>query len=305
MIKVLCTGDFHINEAFDLEQIKRLLDVVVEEANKRDELWILGDIFHKNRISPLEIMLFITFLKQVKVPITIIAGNHDMAAENSLIDWLPQVLPITVSKGSLRIIRDGVEILLGHYNVEESILGAYDVRLNTGISANQLDVDLALLGHIHKAQHIQGTKTQVVHPGSLFYIDFNERNDTKALVEVAFDQGKYKIDHIELNPDPIVQLDITPDSDSNILKDYPTNCRVKLIVHYSDPSLNKKEVYKRFAKFFFKDLKVVFSYENPNLLGVDLKEAHKEEAGLARLDKYLSEHTTPDIKNLILTLLKE
>jgi DNA repair exonuclease SbcCD nuclease subunit len=305
MVKVICTADLHIAERFDLEQQKRLLDVVILEANKRDELWILGDLFHTNRISPLELMLFIDFIKQIKVPIILIAGNHDMAAENSLLDWMPKVLPVTVSKTSMRIEREGVSVLLGHYSVEESVLGAYDIRLNSGISVNQLDVDLALLGHIHRGQHIQGTKTQVVHPGSLFYIDFNERNDTKALVEVTFDQGKYMIEHIELNPDPIVQLDITPDSDSDILKDYPSNCRVKLIVHYSDPSLNKKEVYKRFAKFLFKDLKVVFLYENKNLLGVSLQEDHKEEAGLLRLDRYLTEHTTSEIKELILMLLKE
>lgn len=304
MRKVLCTGDLHIAEAFDLTQIDRLLDKVAIEANSRDELFLLGDMFHKSRISPLEIMSFIRFLKKIKVPITMIAGNHDMAAENSILDWVPTVFPnITFSKTTLTVQREGVSILLAHYNVAESIMGAYDTKINTTISANDLDVDLALLGHIHKSQHIQGQRAQVVHPGSLFYIDFNERNDVKGLVEVTIDADKYKIEHIELDPDPIVQLSITPDTEADVLKAYPKNCRVKLDIHYSDPSLNKREVHKKFAKYLFKDLKIIFTYDNPNMLGTIINDGHKEEKNIERLEKYLESNTTEEIRALILEVL--
>lgn len=304
MKKILVTGDLHIAEAFDLVQIDRLLDKVASEANLRDELFLLGDMFHKSRISPLEIMSFIRFLKKVKVPITMIAGNHDMAAENSILDWVPTLFPnIVFSKTALTLQREGVSLLLAHYNVAESIMGAYDTKINSSLSANDLTVDLALLGHIHKAQHIQGVKTQVVHPGSLFYIDFNERNDAKGLVEVVIEESKYKIEHIDLDPDPIVQLTITPDTDGDILKDYPNNCRVKLDIHYSDPSLNKREVHKRFAKYLFKDLKIVFTYDNPNMLGTILNDDNKSQKNIERLEKYLELNTTAEVKELILEVL--
>lgn len=304
MRKIIVTGDLHISESFDLSQIDRLLDTVALNANKAQELFLLGDMFHKSRISPLEIMSFIRFLKKVKVPITLIAGNHDMAADNSILDWIPTLIPnIVFSKGPMTVTREGINILLAHYNVAESVMGAYDTKINANLSVNDLNVPLALLGHIHKSQHIQGITTQVVHPGSLFYIDFNERNDEKGIVEVTVDGDKYSIEHIPLDPDPIVQLEITPDTEGDILKDYPKNCRVKLNIHYSDPSLNKKEVHRKFAKYLFKDLKIMFTYENPNMLGVVLNDEHKDEKNAERLEKYLDTNATQDVKDLILEVL--
>lgn len=300
MLRALVTGDFHICDKYDLEQIKRLLNVVVVEANKRDELFILGDVFHNSKITPTELYTFIEFLNKITVPIVLISGNHDIARGESILDWIPSVFKnITYSKNTMRVAREDVNILLGHFDVEESVLGAYDFRLNSGISVNTLDVPLALVGHIHKSQNVQGLITQLVHPGSLFYIDMAERNDTKVLVDLTVDGSTYKIDRIKLDPDPIVQIDITPETEGSILKEYPTNCRVKLIVHYSDANLDKKSILRKFDPYMFKDKKIAFVYESP------LETSQQVGVQLQELAKYLEDNTTKEVADLITLMVQE
>lgn len=300
MKKILVTGDFHICDKFDLEQIKRLLNTVVTEANKRDELFILGDVFHNSKVTPTELYTFIDFLNKITVPIVLISGNHDAVRGESILDWIPTVFKnITYSKNTLKIKREELDILLGHFDVEESVLGAYDFRLNSGISVNSLDVPLALVGHIHVSQNIQGNTTQLIHPGSLFYVDMAERNDTKVLVDLTIEKDRYKVERIKLDPDPIIQLDITPEAEGSILKDYPLNCRVKLIVHYTDASLDKKKVIRKFDPYMFKDKKIAFMYESPietqKEVGVQLQD----------LTTYLETNSSMEVSKLILSLLQE
>ena len=70
----------------------------------------------------------------------------------------------------------------------------------------------------------------------------------RLLVDLTIEKDRYKVERIKLDPDPIIQLDITPETEGSILKDYPLNCRVKLIVHYTDASLDKKKVIRKFEK---------------------------------------------------------
>lgn len=261
MYNALVCGDFHIDTKYDIEQINRLLTIVAEEANKRDELIILGDVFNKNRVSAEELICFISFIKKVKVPIILLGGNHDTEAGKTVLDWVPLLFNLTYSRSSLSIVREGISILLAHCNVQESIMGAADFKLGTGVSINDIQEQLALLGHIHLGQNIQGTHCLGVHPGSLFYTDFGERNDPKALVALTLDSGRYKIERLPINPDPIVQLDVYPDTEAEVLANYPKECRVKLIVHYSDPLLRKLDIIKKYDKYSFRDKKISFIYE--------------------------------------------
>jgi DNA repair exonuclease SbcCD nuclease subunit len=307
MYKGTVTADLHICEKFDIVQITRLLTKIALHANTTDELIILGDIFHNSKASPLELLTFINFLKQVTVPIVLIAGNHDTLGDNSLIDWVPQVLPIMASKESLIIKREELDILLAHYNVEESVMGSYDFKLKSGLSVDQLNVPLALLGHIHKSQHIQGEKTQAVHPGSIFYIDYNERNDTKGFIELTIEGSSYKIEHISLDPDPIMQFETTPEGvDSiiaGIIKDLDLKTCIKVVIKYEDPNLNKREVLKKFDKWHFKEKKFSFIYDSPNSIGNN--SVVTEDNKLVELEEYLTANSSTEVISLIKVYLKK
>lgn len=301
MYRLTCAGDLHIAERYDISQIARLLTKIALHANTTQELILLGDTFHNSKVSPLELLTFINFLKQVTVPVIVIAGNHDTLGENSLIDWIPQIFPIMASKESLVIKREGLDILLAHYNVEESVMGAYDFKLKSGLSVDQLGVPLALLGHIHKPQNIQGAKTQAVHPGSIFYIDYNERNDTKSFVDLTIDGTSYKIEHIPLDPDPIMQFETTPEGVDGIieqvLKDLDLKTRVKIVVNYEDPNINKREILKKFDKYHFKEKKFSFVYDSPN--SIVHNSVVTEDNKLVELEEFLMANTSTEIVTLI------
>jgi len=300
MFKVLATADFHIDEKFGIDQIKRILGTISEEANKSDELWIAGDIFNKNRASPVELKIFVDFLLTIKKPILMVVGNHETLGDDSLLDWIPSIFKnITVYKTSQVIEREGVKVLLGHFNIEESILGASDTHITSGLSIESLDVPLAVVGHIHKGQHVQGTKTQAIIPGSIFYVNYDERNDVKGLTTLVFNNGEYDVDHILLDVDPIVQLDVDPDTDFSILEKYEKRTRVKLLVHYSDPSLNKRDIIRKMDKYSFKDKKIMFVYTPKTKSTTDAPFS----TGVS-LEQFLNEYSTTELKTFIIDQLR-
>ena len=306
MKKILVTADHHIAEKFDLSQIERLLGTVTAEANKRDELWVLGDVFHNSRITGRELYLFVTFLQSIKVPTILLAGNHDMFEGLSLLDWVPLVFPnVTVSLNSVSLKIENTSILLGHFNVDESVMGAYDIKLHSGLSANSLVTDLALLGHIHKGQEIQGVKTKIIHPGSLFYIDFNERLDKKQLVELVVDAQGYQINYIPLDPDPLAQLEFKEDEldDLSRLVEVSINTRVKIVIKYCNPLINKADIVRKFDKFNFKDKKIVFSYQSPQENTRDSK-SQRDQGGLLHIEDFLKKQEK-EVAELIRKYLNE
>ena len=305
MKRILVTSDFHIDERFDLDQIERLLSTVVEEANKRDELWLLGDMSHDNQLSARVLYLLVSFLTKIKVPIRMIGGNHDEADGTvSTLDWIPLVFPtIQFTRDTQQFECEGLKILLGHFNVEESVMGAYDFKLKSGVSLGDLGVDLACLGHIHKQQIIKGHNITAFHPGSLFYQDIGERNDKKSLTELILDNGKFELNLIPLDPDPIVQLEVKPEDDiSEILAKLPLTARVRIVVHYSDPLLIKKDVSKKYDNYNFRDKKVIFQFEDSKkTLEQRVKMSHQ---GMIQLDEFLKRQDT-SVANLIKKYLKE
>ena len=305
MKKILCTGDFHIADKFCLTQIERLLNQVAELANQRDELLILGDVFHCNKVSSQELYLLVMFLKQLKVPTTIVVGNHDKSeGQYSILDWIPSVFPnIKVYNTSTVIEIENLKVLLGHFNLEESKMGAYDFKLQSNLSIKDLEVKLACLGHIHKYQIIKYENKTAVHPGSLFFIDYGERNDVKGVIDLVVEGDQFTLTQIPLDPDPVVQIETTPEVDPKTLLDkYTPNTRVKIIINYSDPLLNKKEVIRKYDSFSFRDKKIIFQFQNSqdNLIK-KVKDSHQ---GLVQLEDYLKNLEVP-VADLIRKYLGE
>jgi DNA repair exonuclease SbcCD nuclease subunit len=166
-----------------------------------------------------------------------------------------------------------------------------------------LGVDLACLGHIHKQQIIKRDHITAFHPGSLFYLDYGERNDKKSLTEVTLDNGKFNLKLIPIEPDPIIQLEVKPDEDiSEILSKLPLTARVRIVVHYSDPLLIKKDVSKRYDNYSFRDKKIIFQFEDSKAtLDQKVKMSHQ---GMIHLDDFLKKQDK-SIADLIKKYLKE
>jgi len=305
MRSILLTSDFHIADKFCLTQIERLLNQVAVLANQKDELWILGDVFHCNKVSSQELYLLVMFLKQIQVPTTIVVGNHDKAeGQYSILDWIPTVFPnVKVYNTSTVVQVEDLKVLLGHFNLEESKMGAYDFKLQSGLSIRDLEVKLACLGHIHKSQIIKYEDKTAVHPGSLFFIDYGEKNDIKGVVNLVVEGDHFTLTQLPLDPDPVIQIETTPDIDPNtLLGEYPSNTRVKIVINYSDPLLNKKAIISKYDKFTFRDKKIIFQFKTSR---EELtKRVHDSHQGLVQLEEYLK-NLEPSVATLIRRYLGE
>jgi len=274
-LKILITGDWHISERFDLEEIDRLLNQIKTRLVDYDQLWVLGDVFDSKRPTSREYLVLLTFLKSLKIPITIIAGNHDIIkGEYTTLDWLPYIFSNIIVYKSAQILEiEGIKILLGHYNIAESTLGAYDISIHSDVNYSLLDqqgIQLACLGHVHKFQVIKFKESlTVVHPGSLFYIDFGERNDQKKIVSLSIDKGNYTLDSIDLNPTPIYQFEFDVEKiNFKRLSKLESTARVKIILNYSHPEIDKTQIKKRILDLTKgKEVLIVFHYKSSKLPG--------------------------------------
>lgn len=168
MRKLIITADLHIFQKFDMEDLKQQLLLIVAACRSADELWILGDIFHTAKPTPQEIGLLVWFINQISIPIQIVYGNHDRILDTEYsLDWLPK-LHKNVTLYTTTQIREieGIKTLFGHFNVKESLLGAYDVALQSSLGVEDLDCVVAFLGHIHSGQLI--CKGGTYKNGSIF-----------------------------------------------------------------------------------------------------------------------------------------
>ena len=91
--------------------------------------------------------------------------------------------------------------LFMHYGYVESAVGAKNLVMpGDKLSAGELfpeRFELIVAGHVHKQQvmyiNAGGRRIAVIHPGSLDYVDFGERNDNKGYVIIDLKTGKWDL----------------------------------------------------------------------------------------------------------------
>lgn len=90
MTRVLCLADVHLgvgseygarpgDRLADQERVLNQVADLVQDENV-DHLLVAGDLFHRPKPTPAELLVAQRFLRRMKVGVTIIPGNHDYAA---------------------------------------------------------------------------------------------------------------------------------------------------------------------------------------------------------------------------------
>jgi len=232
MAKLLVTGDFHIKEKF-IEELTPQFNLILKDIHTVDAVCIAGDIFDHPKPSSIEICTFINFITSIpnKIPIYIIAGNHDWVdKQNAAIDWVPYIRPnVYYHHNSLDFTIASKKVKMLHCNVSESIVGPEDISLPGGSISQYTSYDIVILGHIHKAQIIKKSKLLALHPGSLIYTTFGERNDTKGYYLVHIGDTIVP-EFIKTNPIPMYQFIIDNPKDSlEKINKINKNSKVKII----------------------------------------------------------------------------
>lgn len=235
-MKVAVTGDWHVGcltygvldpkgRNSRLKDVEATVKKIYEYCrdNQVDLLVHAGDVFHTNKPTPDEQLIFYSFLmamSQANVPVRVIIGNHDYNSQLGKADALKLFRKMKIpgvkiyAKTDAEVIGDcnyiffpyaGDEpdfksclqvgmpnILVCHSHLEGALVGAepFEIKDDRATKFKELPVNAVFAGHFHKPQ-VLSREPLAFYPGSIQAVDFNERMDVKGIVVVDTDTMKY------------------------------------------------------------------------------------------------------------------
>lgn len=187
-MKSILFSDSHINK----ESIDELRDIFAEIMTyEADRVICLGDFYDKKLLTSEELIFGTSIIKQFVdkySDVIMLEGNHD--------------------KNTIKYIKDlGVKVFdsvvidnnyYGHFFVEESSKAFNSAKR----SLKEFDqYGMVFLGHQHSFQSLSEKR---IHPGSIYWVDFGEVEDTSKNIIILENND---IDIIELTT-PIPMIDV-------------------------------------------------------------------------------------------------
>lgn len=178
-MNLLLFSDLHIT-ANDLVECKNILSEITSLVKSCSIAHVinLGDTFDITRPGADELDLFASFIKDINIPITIIAAqSHE--SETSTKNILKHYGILSNQVTVVNEYQDGTNLFCGHFILTESIV-------NYGAKRSQEEfknIKHVVLGHQHTHQII---RPNICHLGSCRFVNFDEAQDTKV---VAFIEG--------------------------------------------------------------------------------------------------------------------
>ena len=186
-MKLLATADLHIRKQEDASVLARILQAAKEYG--AEALLIGGDLLDRPFLEPAAEDAVRRLLSGAGLPIFLVAGNHDPAAVTALYQNLPEgvylfpesLTGITIGAGvrlwgysaareqggsnplqGFSAPQGEVHILLGHAQTDGGIESFCPIASETLSSCG---LDLAILGHIHKAEQRRIGGCRLLVPG--------------------------------------------------------------------------------------------------------------------------------------------
>lgn len=258
------TGDWHIGVLThgtidERGRNSRLIDIedtlndIIKVANENevDLLICTGDIFHTNRPTIDEQLIFWRFLEKInrspcKFKSRFIIGNHDYNSKLGSSHALKLFMEAFNHMGNIVIYDEttweyfgddlavcfypyrGIEptyaaelaqykatALVCHSHLEGAVVGAepFEIKSDHVTRFKDVPVDFIWAGHFHKPQ-VLCEKPLAFYPGSIQPVDFNERLDYKGVVICDTDQRSIHWEQIYYRR--LVQIDI--DSSDGVIE---------------------------------------------------------------------------------------
>lgn len=266
MIDYSIIGDIHIDERFLVE-----LDLTFNEIlglGRSKKAVFLGDIFHKNRPTPLEVQFTLKWFKRFKEhydEVIVILGNHDLYGGLQTTKIF-QYLGITViDKALWKPITSYGSLFFGHFFVAESI----DNYSGATMSFKELEKQhkYVFLGHQHRFQEFSRT---VYHLGSIRYVGFGEYHKPLplGLKKIAQIDTKGELKFIALkSPYPLVQFNSAKELSNHygqrsaIITD-----KVRIVYEDFDTYKNDINTLATLPYIFYEDIKVKLDFKNYNIV---------------------------------------
>ena len=248
-MRTLIVGDLHIEERA-IPEITSIFDndiVPLVAGNHFDRIIQLGDWFHFNRPTPLELKFSAELVQNLKIyfpEVIILSGNgeHDILHNESTVSHL-------ASLGAKTVMGDYIEdnILYGHFMVHESRMAFGTGRMGIKDLAKY---QFVFLGHQHSPE-VLGAEEAIYHVGSVRYVSFNEVTDRKGMI--ILEGRKLTFKPITHN---IPMIDVT---DITLLEAIHPMTKVRVIFNsFEEYKENASYVNKMGKRFFVFKIKMNF-----------------------------------------------
>jgi DNA repair exonuclease SbcCD nuclease subunit len=289
-MRTLIVGDLHIEERA-IAEIDKIFekDILPIEADKFVQL---GDWFHYNRPTPLELVYSVKLVAKLKhfykeVVILSGTGEHDLLHDESVVSHLTS-LGVKTVKG------DYIDnnVFYGHFMLHESRFAFGTGRM--GIKDLE-KYKFVFLGHQHSPEVLVPIK--MYHVGSILYTSFSEVGDNKEVVLLE-DNGVPQFISLKAM---IPMMDVTDVTD---LEAIVPMTKVRVIFNsFEDYKKNASYVNKMGKRFFA--FKIKMNFEESKILDIGAKKLDSNMNKSNVIQSYIDKIEDKDVRELLDKQFKE
>jgi len=217
-MRTLIIPDTHIASEY-LDELDEIFEEVFQI--KADQCIHVGDFYNLNKLNPEELAFGTELAQRLNKHYKLVYmlsgnGRHEWLNGHNIISYLESI-GIRVKGMEMELEIDGKKCFFGHGMTNQSRMeyGSHEYTVK-----ELRKYDIALLGHQHQFQHIEGN---IYHIGSIFYQHFNEATDECKYVAMIEDG---KLTFIPLKS-PIKMYDV---HDAKELPNIPKKAKVRLVI---------------------------------------------------------------------------
>jgi DNA repair exonuclease SbcCD nuclease subunit len=218
-MKIVICSDFHINKANRLEDTKDAMSQILEYCKTQKDikaLFFLGDAYTSRRPRQNEMRIFERWSQQISelgIKQIYLVGNHDKDEETSALGEFEElkVQNVKIAESGNIVKLGDLKIYLGHELLKEAKLGPLNYSTKKEVlTTEQLlyrhkDVNIFLLGHVHKPQ-VLNKQPAVVYVGSIERENFGERDEKKYFMTIEVETKKLSFHELKIRP--MIQFEV-------------------------------------------------------------------------------------------------
>jgi DNA repair exonuclease SbcCD nuclease subunit len=249
-MKIAICSDFHINKSNRLEDTKDAMNQILEYCKQNKDvkaLFFLGDAYTSRRPRQNEMRVFEKWSQKISelgIKQIYLVGNHDKDEETSALGEFEELKVQNikiVESGNVVKIGD-LKIYLGHELLKEAKLGPLNYTTKKDIlTVEQLlyrhkDVNIFLLGHVHKPQ-VLNKQPAVVYVGSIERENFGERDEKKYFMTIEVETKKLSFHELKIREMKQIECKSLKEID---IKESEKKPIIKIVIRGTKDEVNKE-----------------------------------------------------------------
>ena len=250
MSKIVICSDFHISSVNRINDIRDSMEQIYQYCKNNNDvkfLFFLGDAYTKRNPRQKEMRIFENWaqrINELNINQIYIIGNHDKDDETSALGEFKElkVKDVKIVESGNTVKLGTLKIYLGHDLLREAKLGPLNYTVKKDIlTVAQLiyrhkDVDIFLLGHVHKFQ-ILNNKPFVMYIGSIERENFGERDEKKYFATLEIETKKLSFHKLEIREMRQIECKSLKEIE---IKDSDKKPIIKIVIKGTKEEVNKE-----------------------------------------------------------------